>query len=93
MKNTEQWCFSIEETDGKLLTIGVLATGKVAANGVAAKEGKSETSAGRSCFGSENDGGMGCFCDWEEMKVPIRDVSASGKWSPVFFSGVSASEK
>jgi hypothetical protein len=30
--------------------------------------GKSETSAGRSCFGSENDGGMGCFCDWEEMK-------------------------
>jgi hypothetical protein len=38
-------------------------------NGVAAEEGgKSETSAGRSCFGSENDGGMGCFCDWEEMK-------------------------
>jgi hypothetical protein len=30
--------------------------------------GKSETSTGRSCFGSENDGGMGCFCDWEEMK-------------------------
>ena len=54
---------------------------------------KSETSVGRSCFGSENDGGMGCFCDWEELKVLIRDVSASGKWSPVFFSGVSASEK
>jgi hypothetical protein len=53
MKNTEQRCFSIEETDGKLLTIGVLATGKVVANGVAAKEGKSETSVGRSCFGSE----------------------------------------
>jgi hypothetical protein len=32
------------------------------------KGGKSETSAGRSCFGSENDGGMGCFCDWEEIK-------------------------
>jgi hypothetical protein len=48
---------------------GVSATGKVSANGVAAEEGgKSETSAGRSCFGSENDGGMGCFCDWEEMK-------------------------
>jgi hypothetical protein len=65
MKNAEQWCFSIGETDGKLLTIGVSATGKVAANGVAAEEGeeRSETSAGRSCFGSENDGGMGCFCD------------------------------
>jgi hypothetical protein len=43
--------------------------------------------------GVRNDGGMGFFCDWEEMKVPIRDVSASGKCSPVFFSGVSASEK
>jgi hypothetical protein len=66
MKNTEQWCFSIGEMDGKLLAIGVSATGKVVANGVAAEEGeekKSETSAGRSCFGSENDGGMGCFCD------------------------------
>jgi hypothetical protein len=40
MKNTEQWCFSIGETDGKLLTIGVSATGKVAANGVAAEEGE-----------------------------------------------------
>jgi hypothetical protein len=48
--------------DEKLLTIGVSATGKVAANGVAAEgEGKSETSAGRSCFGSENDGGNGMF--------------------------------
>ena len=53
VKNAEQWCFSIGETDGKLLTIGVSATRKVAANGVAAEEGKSETSAGRSCFGSE----------------------------------------
>jgi hypothetical protein len=43
--------------------------------------------------GVKNDGGMGCFCDWEEMKMSIRDVSASGRWSPVFFSGVSASEK
>ena len=57
------------ETDEKLLTIGVSATGKVVANGVAAEEGgKSKTSARRSCFGSENDGGMGCFCDWEEIK-------------------------
>jgi hypothetical protein len=39
MKNAEQWCFSIGETDEKLLTIGVSATGKVAANGVAAEEG------------------------------------------------------
>ena len=52
-----------------MLTIGVSATGKVAAYGVAAGRGrKSETSAGRSCFGSENDGGMGCFYDWEEVK-------------------------
>jgi hypothetical protein len=43
---------------------GVSATGKVAANGVAAEGGgKSETSAGRSCFGNENDEGMGCFSD------------------------------
>ena len=64
MKYADQWCFSIGETDGKLLTIGVSATGKVAAYGVAAGRGrKSETSAGRSCFGSENDGGMGFFCD------------------------------
>jgi hypothetical protein len=27
MKNAEQWCFSIRETDEKLLTIGVSATG------------------------------------------------------------------
>jgi hypothetical protein len=27
MKNVEQWCFSIGETDEKLLTIGVSATG------------------------------------------------------------------
>jgi hypothetical protein len=27
MKNAEQWCFSIGETDEKLLTIGVSATG------------------------------------------------------------------
>jgi hypothetical protein len=40
MKNTEQWCFSIGETDGKLLTIGVSTTGKVAANGVAAEGGE-----------------------------------------------------
>jgi hypothetical protein len=40
MKNAEQWCSSIGETDGKLLTIGVSATGKVAANGVAAEEGE-----------------------------------------------------
>jgi hypothetical protein len=42
MKNAEQWCFSIGETDGKLLTIGVSATGKVAAYGVAAGKGKKE---------------------------------------------------
>jgi hypothetical protein len=30
--------------------------------------GREKASAGRSCFGSENDGGMGCFCDWEDMK-------------------------
>jgi hypothetical protein len=40
MKNAEQWCFSIGETDEKLLTIGVSATGKVVANGVAAEEGE-----------------------------------------------------
>ena len=28
MKNAEQWCFSIGETDEKLLTIGVSATGE-----------------------------------------------------------------
>jgi len=50
MKNVEQWCFSIGETDGKLLTIGVSATGKVVANGVAAEEGKSETSAWTELF-------------------------------------------
>jgi hypothetical protein len=55
--------------DEKLLAIGVSATRKVAANGVAAEGGgKSETSAGRSCFGNENNGEMGCFCDWEEVK-------------------------
>jgi len=43
MKNAEQWCSSIGETDGKLLTIGVSATGKVAANGVAEKEGEERT--------------------------------------------------
>jgi len=43
MKNAEQWCFSIGETDEKLLTIGVSATGKVAANGVAAEEGEERT--------------------------------------------------
>ena len=30
--------------------------------------GKSETSAGWSCFGNENDEGMGCFSDLREMK-------------------------
>jgi hypothetical protein len=39
MKNVEQWCFSIGKTDEGLLTIGVSATGKVTANGVAAEEG------------------------------------------------------
>jgi hypothetical protein len=38
-KNVEQWCFSIGKTEERLLAIGVSATGKVAANGVAAKEG------------------------------------------------------
>ena len=36
---------------------------------------------------------MGEWDVFVKMKVPIRDVSASGKCSPVFFSGVSASEK
>jgi hypothetical protein len=40
MKNVEQWCFSIGKTDERLLIIGVSATGKVAANGVAAEEGE-----------------------------------------------------
>jgi hypothetical protein len=40
MKNVEQWCFSIGETDEKLLTIGVSTTTKVVANGVAAEEGE-----------------------------------------------------
>ena len=42
-KNAEQWCFSIGETDEKSLTICVSATGKVAANGVAEKEGEERT--------------------------------------------------
>ena len=60
------------------------------------RKGESETSAGRSCFGSENDGGM---AGWDvsmtgkKWKVSNRGVSASGKQSPVFFSGVSASKK
>jgi hypothetical protein len=71
MKNAEQWCFIIGEMDGKLLTIGVSATGKSCCEWCCSRgrgRKKSETSAGRSCFGSENDGGMGCFCDWEEVK-------------------------
>ena len=39
IKNAEQWCFSIGKTDERLLIIGVSATGKVVANGVAAEEG------------------------------------------------------
>ena len=53
---------------------------------------KNETSAGRSCFGSENDGGMGCFCDWEEVKSAEQRCFGVGEQSPVFFSGVSALE-
>jgi hypothetical protein len=64
-------------------------------DGVSEREGeeKNETSAGRSCFGSENDGGMGCFCDWEEVKSAEQRCFGVGEQSPVFFSGVSALEK
>jgi len=105
MKNAEQWCFSIGETDENLLTISVSATGenerllvfrqqeKLLRMVLQQREGKRETSAGRSCFGSENDGGMGCFCDWEEVKSAEQRCFGVGEQSPVFFSGVSALEK
>jgi hypothetical protein len=72
MKNAEQWCFSIGGTGEKLLSIGVSAMGeneRLLRMVLQQRKGeKRETSAERSCFRSENDGGMGCFCDWEEMK-------------------------
>jgi len=76
------WCFS----NGKSCCERCCSRGR----------GESETSAGRSCFGSENDGGMAgwdVFVNGKKWKVLNRGVSASGKQSPVFFSGVSASEK
>jgi hypothetical protein len=50
--------------------------GKVAVNGVAAEGGgKNETSAGRSCFGNENDEGMGCFSDLGRNEKCRSEVS------------------
>ncbi len=43
--------------------------------------------------GVKNDGGMGCFCDWEEVKSAEQRCFGVGEQSPVFFSGVSALEK
>jgi hypothetical protein len=37
--------------------------------------GKSETSAGRSCFGNENDEGMGCFSDLRRNEKCRAEVS------------------
>jgi hypothetical protein len=58
------------------------------------RKGKNETSAGRSCFGNKNDGGMAdwnVFGNGKKWEVLNRGVSASGRKSPVFLSGVSAS--
>jgi metal-dependent amidase/aminoacylase/carboxypeptidase family protein len=91
----EQWCFSIGKTDERLLTIGVSATGgKVAANGVAAEEGgKAKQVLDGVVSGVRMMAGWDVFVNGKKWKVPNRGVSASGKQPPVFFSGVSASEK
>jgi hypothetical protein len=60
------------------------------------KRAKKETSAGRSCFGNKNDGGMAdwnVFGNGKKWEVLNRGVSASGRKSPVFLSGVSDREK
>jgi hypothetical protein len=66
MKNAEQWCFSIGKTDERLLVIGVSATGGEMEGCWCFSNGKreDETSAGRSCFGDKNDGGM---ADWNVL--------------------------
>jgi len=53
-------------------------------DGVSEREGeeKNETSAGRSCFGNKNDGGMAewnFFGNGKKWEVLNRGVSASGK--------------
>jgi hypothetical protein len=87
-KNAEQWCFSIGETDEKLLTIGVSATGKVAANGVAAEEGeerKAKQVLDGVVSGVRMMRGMGCFCDWEEVKsADQRSFGVGGTVTSVF---------
>jgi hypothetical protein len=73
MKNVEQWCFSIGKTDERLLVtvfqqreenerlLVFQQREKLLLMVFQQWKGKNETSAGRSCFGNKNDGGM---ADW-----------------------------
>jgi hypothetical protein len=73
MKNAEQWCFSIGKTDERLLVtvfqqreenerlLVFQQREKLLLMVFQQWKGKNETSAGRSCFGNKNDGGM---ADW-----------------------------
>ena len=46
---------------------------------------RGETIAGRNCSGSENDGGMGFFCDWEKNEsADQRCLSIGEMFTSVF---------
>jgi hypothetical protein len=71
MKNAEQCCFSIGKTEERLLAIGVSATGKVAANGVAEKErgkAKQVLDGVVSRMRMMGGGRLECLRKWEEME-------------------------
>jgi hypothetical protein len=77
MKNAEQWCFSIRKTDERLLTTVFQQREKLLRTVLQQRKGKNETSAGRSCFGSENDGeeaGWDIFVNGKKWKVLNRGV-------------------
>jgi hypothetical protein len=99
MKNVEQWCFSIGKNGERLLVMVFQQRGeeneKLLVVVFQQQEGKSETGAGRSCFGNENDEEM---ADWNVLgvgrieKVLNSGVSASGRKSAsAAHSSVSAS--